>query len=229
MLWGFKMGVTVDMSWGFEKTFRRGLAQAGPGMWWAPSLTYDVLPHEPRKTLLSEYQSLSSEWLSRPGFGLHECYSYSSHHSGHSQCPHGDTPWLTGRCFHIVYCPVVYIRCLFHMAHHYCQATAGTNVGRILWYTPMRITLWELLRAIWCPLLTLSEFHVCIMMNNRSYLYGPWEFPQKFHVFFFLTAIHSYSSRSIGQVILFPFYAWRSQSLEGLQLVQSYRANKNQA
>lgn len=124
-----------------------------------------------------------------------------------------------------MYCPVVYIRCLFHMAHHYCQATAGTNVCRILWYTPMRITLWELLRAIWCPLLTLSEFHVCIMMNNRSYLYGPWQFPQKFHVFFSLTAIHSCSSRPIRSGHIISLLCMRSQSLKGLQLVQSYRAN----
>lgn len=137
-----------------------------------------------------------------------------------------------------MYCPVVYIRCLFHMAHHYCQATAGTNVCRILWYTPMRITLWELLRAIWCPLLTLSEFHVCIMMNNRSYLYGPWQFPQKFHVFFSLTAIHSCSSRPIrsGHIIsllCIEVRAWRGYNLfkvteliiSGLVLDGSYRSH----
>lgn len=53
----------------------RGLAQARLRMWWTSSLfAYSVFPHEPRKTLLLEYQSQFSEWLSRPRFAFCECY-----------------------------------------------------------------------------------------------------------------------------------------------------------
>lgn len=136
------MEITAGVPWGLGEMSMRGLAQAVPGMWWAPSLFayYVLCVSWIKKTLQSEYQGKFSEWLSRPGFGLCESRSLA-HLSVHCLQVEVSMGYITLWCKSGVW---------FQTAYRYCQAHSWSKCvwGHMTYF--LRMTLGEFLRTIWC-------------------------------------------------------------------------------